>query len=162
MRGIDTGNNFVKISLKESGLFSKIMIYIMKNGYEAENKNIYASQEIQATSQSHSILKVNNCKKCTLVHAHLLQQHPQMLMVNGARHSNARRARHIHEGFTRTSIKYRKPCVKRSLSKRPKLDVIKVRKTAKIRKRCNQVPRPTQDTTWQGNKNTINITIKTN
>ena len=38
----------------------------------------------------------------------------------------------------------------------------KVRKTGKIRKRYNQVPHLTQDTTWESNKkNTINITIKT-
>ena len=35
-----------------------------------------------------------------------------------------------------------------------------VRKTAKIRKRYNQVPHLTQDTTWESNKNTINITNK--
>ena len=34
---------------------------------------------------------------------------------------------------------------------------LKVRKTAKIRKRYNQVPHLTQDTTWESNKNTINI-----
>ena len=33
----------------------------------------------------------------------------------------------------------------------------KVRKTAKIRKRYNQVPHLTQGTTWESNKNTINI-----
>ena len=38
--------------------------------------------------------------------------------------------------------------------------MIKVRKTAKIRKRYNQVPHLTQDTTWESNKNTINITNK--
>ena len=32
-----------------------------------------------------------------------------------------------------------------------------VRKTAKIRKWYNQVPHLTQDTTWESNKNTINI-----
>ena len=37
---------------------------------------------------------------------------------------------------------------------------VKVRKTAKIRKRYNQVPHLTQDTTWESNKNTINITNK--
>ena len=31
---------------------------------------------------------------------------------------------------------------------------------AKIRKRYNQVPHLTQDTTWESNKNTINITNK--
>ena len=36
----------------------------------------------------------------------------------------------------------------------------KVRKTAKIRRRYNQVPHLTQDTTWESNKNTINITNK--
>ena len=36
----------------------------------------------------------------------------------------------------------------------------KVRKTAKIRKRYNQIPNLTQDTTWENNKNTINITNK--
>ena len=30
----------------------------------------------------------------------------------------------------------------------------------KIRKRYNQVPHLTQDTTWESNKNTINITNK--
>ena len=36
----------------------------------------------------------------------------------------------------------------------------KVRKEAKIKKRYNQVPHLTQDTTWESNKNTINITNK--
>ena len=36
----------------------------------------------------------------------------------------------------------------------------KVRTTAKIRERFNQVPHLTQDTTWESNKNTINITNK--
>ena len=36
----------------------------------------------------------------------------------------------------------------------------KVQKTAKIRKRYSQVPHLTQDTTWESNKNTINITNK--
>ena len=36
--------------------------------------------------------------------------------------------------------------------------IFKVRKEAKIRKRYNQVPHSTQDTTWESNKNTINIT----
>ena len=36
----------------------------------------------------------------------------------------------------------------------------KVRKEAKIRKRYNQVHHWTQDTTWESNKNTINITNK--
>ena len=36
----------------------------------------------------------------------------------------------------------------------------KVRKTAKIRKRYNQVPHLIQDTTWESSKNTINITNK--
>ena len=40
------------------------------------------------------------------------------------------------------------------------LNLFKVRKTAKIRKRYNQVPHLTQDTTWESNKNTINITNK--
>ena len=35
-----------------------------------------------------------------------------------------------------------------------------MRKTAKIRKRYNQVPHPTQATTWESNKNTINTTNK--
>ena len=35
---------------------------------------------------------------------------------------------------------------------------MEVRKTAKIRKQYNQVPHLTQDTTWESNKNTINIT----
>ena len=40
-------------------------------------------------------------------------------------------------------------------------DVVqKVRKTAKIRKRYNQVPHLTQDSTWESNKNTIKITNK--
>ena len=34
---------------------------------------------------------------------------------------------------------------------------LKVRKTAKIRKRYNQVPHLTQDTTWESKKNTINF-----
>ena len=34
---------------------------------------------------------------------------------------------------------------------------LKVRKRAKIRKRYNQVPHLTQDTTWESNNNTINI-----
>ena len=38
--------------------------------------------------------------------------------------------------------------------------ISKVRKTAKIRKRYNQVPHLTQDTTWESIKNTINITNK--
>ena len=37
---------------------------------------------------------------------------------------------------------------------------IKVRKTTKIRKRYNQVSHLTQGTTWESNKNTINITNK--
>ena len=37
---------------------------------------------------------------------------------------------------------------------------MKIRKTVKIRKRYNQVPHLTQDTTWESNKNTINITNK--
>ena len=37
---------------------------------------------------------------------------------------------------------------------------IKVRKEANIRKRRNQVPHLTQDTTWESNKHTINITNK--
>ena len=36
----------------------------------------------------------------------------------------------------------------------------KVKKEAKIRKRYNQVPYLTQDTTWESYKNTINITNK--
>ena len=36
----------------------------------------------------------------------------------------------------------------------------KVRKTAKIRKRYNQVPHLTKNTTWESNKNTINIINK--
>ena len=31
---------------------------------------------------------------------------------------------------------------------------------AKIRKRYNQIPHPTQDTKWESNKNTIHITNK--
>ena len=37
---------------------------------------------------------------------------------------------------------------------------MKVRKMAKIRKRYNQAPHLTKDTTWESNKNTINITKK--
>ena len=37
---------------------------------------------------------------------------------------------------------------------------LKVRKTAKIRKRYNQIPHLTQETTWESNKYTINITNK--
>ena len=37
---------------------------------------------------------------------------------------------------------------------------LQVRKTAKIRKRNNQVPHLIQDTTWESNKDTINITNK--
>ena len=37
----------------------------------------------------------------------------------------------------------------------PKNNSHKVRKTTKIRKRYNQVPHLTQDTTWESNKNTI-------
>ena len=36
----------------------------------------------------------------------------------------------------------------------------KVKKTAKIRNRYNQVPRLSQDTKWESNKTTINITNK--
>ena len=36
----------------------------------------------------------------------------------------------------------------------------KVRNTAKIRKQYNRVPHLTQDTTWESNKITINITNK--
>ena len=32
--------------------------------------------------------------------------------------------------------------------------MIKVRKKAKIRNRCNQVPHHSQDTTWESDKNT--------
>ena len=39
-------------------------------------------------------------------------------------------------------------------------NLYKVRKTAKIRKRYNQLPHLTQDTTWESIKNTINITNK--
>ena len=38
--------------------------------------------------------------------------------------------------------------------------LLKVRKEAKIRKPYNHVPHLTQDTTWESNKNTINITKK--
>ena len=38
------------------------------------------------------------------------------------------------------------------------LHFFKVRKTAKIRKRYNQVPHLTKDTTWESNKKSINIT----
>ena len=37
----------------------------------------------------------------------------------------------------------------------------KVRKTARIRSRYNQVPHLSQDTKWESNKITINITNKT-
>ena len=37
---------------------------------------------------------------------------------------------------------------------------IKVRKTARIRNRYNQVPHLSQDTKWESNKNTINIPNK--
>ena len=37
---------------------------------------------------------------------------------------------------------------------------IKVRKTARIRNRYNQVPHLSQDTKWESNKITINITNK--
>ena len=37
---------------------------------------------------------------------------------------------------------------------------IKIRKETNIRKRYNQVPHLTQDTTWESNKSTINITNK--
>ena len=42
----------------------------------------------------------------------------------------------------------------------PVFGIFKVRKSAKIVKRYNQVPHLTQDTTWKSNKNTINITNK--
>ena len=45
-------------------------------------------------------------------------------------------------------------------SKRRQKMIFKVRKMAKIRKRYNQVPHLTQNTTWENNKNTINITNK--
>ena len=48
-------------------------------------------------------------------------------------------------------------CVRRSALLRY---TYKVRKSAKIGERYNQVPHLTQDTTWESNKNTINITIK--
>ena len=38
--------------------------------------------------------------------------------------------------------------------------LIKVRKTTKIRNRYNQVPHLSQDTKWESNKITINITSK--
>ena len=38
--------------------------------------------------------------------------------------------------------------------------VYKVRKAAKFRNRYNQVPHLTQDTTWESDKNTVNITNK--
>ena len=37
---------------------------------------------------------------------------------------------------------------------------IRLKRTAKIRKRCNQVPHLNQDTTWESYKNIINITNK--
>ena len=43
---------------------------------------------------------------------------------------------------------------------RKALKITKVRKLAKIRKRYNQVPHLTQDTTLESNNNTINITNK--
>ena len=45
------------------------------------------------------------------------------------------------------------------LSQNP-LGQLKVRNEAKIRKRYNQVPHLTQDTTWESHKNTIKITNK--
>ena len=39
-------------------------------------------------------------------------------------------------------------------------DIVKVRKTVRIRNRYNQVPHLSQDTKWEGNKITINITNK--
>ena len=41
-----------------------------------------------------------------------------------------------------------------------KVRIVKVRKMAKIRNRYNQVPHLTQDTTWESNTTTINITNK--
>ena len=41
-----------------------------------------------------------------------------------------------------------------------KPSIVISRKTTKIRKRYNQVPHQTHDTTWKSNKNTINITNK--
>ena len=43
---------------------------------------------------------------------------------------------------------------------REKIRIVKVRKMAKIRNWYNQVPHLTQDTTWESNKTTINITNK--
>ena len=45
-------------------------------------------------------------------------------------------------------------------SKKDQKLAVKVRKTAKFRKGYTQVPHLTQDTTWESNKNTINITNK--
>ena len=49
-------------------------------------------------------------------------------------------------------------CINDILSE--KVRIIKVRKMAKIRDGYNQVPHLTQDTTWESNKTTINITNK--
>ena len=49
-------------------------------------------------------------------------------------------------------------CINDILSE--KVRIVKVRKTAKIKNRYNQVPHLTQDTTWESNKTTINITNK--
>ena len=43
---------------------------------------------------------------------------------------------------------------------REKVRIVKVRKMAKIRNWYNQVPHLTQDTTWESNTTTINITNK--
>ena len=56
-------------------------------------------------------------------------------------------------------VKYSLTSTTRLFNPNTKL-IVKVRKTAKIKKRYNQVPHLTQDTTWENNKNTINITNK--
>ena len=54
----------------------------------------------------------------------------------------------------------RKLCYKILTSVSTHLCTFKGRKSAMIRKRSNQVPHLTQDTTWESNKNIINITKK--
>ena len=61
-----------------------------------------------------------------------------------------------------TTTKKRKTKQQRIPTTGPSTTEIKVRKEAKIMKRYNQVPHLTQDTAWESNKNTINITNKSN
>ena len=86
----------------------------MKNGYEAENRKIYASQirNIRQLVYIHKRIALSfkgqqpqEVYKSVCALGHLLQP-PLMLMVKGARHSNPRRASHIRECLTTTSIKY--------------------------------------------------------